>query len=63
MDDKEAYGVLENMVHDYWDKGYQTGRASAITEIMKLISDRIQDCSMRGDIALSDLRREVEKLG
>ena len=63
MDDKEAYGLLENMVHEYWDKGYQTGRASAFKEVIKLVSERIQDCSMRGDIALSDLLREVEKLG
>jgi hypothetical protein len=63
MDDKEAYGLMENLVHEYWDKGYQTGRASAFAEIVKIISERIQDSPMRGDIALSDLLREVKDLG
>jgi hypothetical protein len=63
MNEKEAYDTIVGLAHDYWDKGFEIGRLEMLNDIKKIISDSIQNCSMRGDIALSDLLREVEKLG
>ena len=45
-----------------YDAGVADGRFEAIAQVLDLLEEMFKDPPMRGDVALSDLRRLIKEL-